>query len=424
MSSAQLTDAAAVRHRSLMFVASCIALVATAMSFAIRGDILGDLRSGFSMDNTQTGWVGGAWAWGFAGAILVGGPLCDLLGMRALMLLACAAHTSGLLLTVFAPSFWALFAGTLVMGTGNGLVEAAINPLVATLYPTQKTAKLNLLHAWFPGGIVIGGVIAYLMQAMETSRTDAGVALWNGVQLWQVKMLVIMVPIVVYGIMFVSMKLPPTERVAAGVTTKAMWLEALRPAFLLLVLCMMFTAATELGPNTWISNIMTDKLHIAGILVLAWINLVMCVGRFFAGPLAHAISPVGIVLCSAAVSAVGVVLTSYADAAWEAYAATFVFGMGVCFFWPTMLGMTSERFPRGGALLLGIMGAMGNVGVALSTPAMGRIRDVTGSPELSLRYVAVLPIVLVVVFGSIFIWDRLQGGYKPAVIGPTADTER
>ncbi len=407
------------RNRRLVFFASCMSLVATAMCFAIRGDILGDLRSTFQLTDEQTGWVGGAWAWGFAGAILFGGPLCDILKMGRIMLLAFTAHAAGIILTIVAPNFALLFAATLIVGIGNGLVEAAINPLVATIYPREKVAKLNFLHAWFPGGIVIGGLIGFGISQSGMAGVNLGsLALVP----WQVKMATILVPVLLYGILFVGRKLPETERVATGVSTGDMWKEAIRPSFLLLVLCMMMTASTELGPNTWISDVMKrtipgDFAATGGILILVWINLVMCIGRFFAGPLAHKISPIGIVLCSSAVAIVGLLLTSLATSMPTAFGAAFIFALGVCFFWPTMLGITSERFPKGGALLLGIMGAMGNVGVALATPGMGRIIDMTGEPALALRYTAALPVVLVVMFGAMFLRFRAQGGYKPVILG-------
>jgi fucose permease len=404
-------------HRRQLFVASCVSLIATAMCFAIRGDILGDLEKHFKLTHAQAGWAGGAWAWGFAGAILFGGPLCDVLGMRRLMILAFVSHAFGIVLTIVAPNFAVLFLSVLIVGIGNGLVEAAINPLVATIYPDAKTARLNLLHAWFPGGIVIGGLVGFGISKTGLSTFALGAITGYA---WQVKMATILVPVVIYGILFIRQQLPPTERVAAGVSTGDMWKEGLRPLFLLLVFCMMLTASTELGPNTWVSEVTKktiENMRDAGILVLVWISLIMCVGRFFAGPLAHAISPIGIVLCSAVVSGIGLLLLGSAGSALTAFGAAAVFALGVCFFWPTMLGITSERFPKGGALLLAVMGAAGNISVALASPAMGRIVDVTGSYHAALRYMAILPAILVVLFGAIFIRDLSRGGYQAVKLG-------
>ena len=152
-------------NASRLFTASCISLIATAMSFAIRGDIMPDLQQVYGLNDTQLGWIGTAAFWGFGLSILFGGPLCDLLGMGTIMRLAAIGHIGGTLLTIFAPNFTVLFLATVIIGTANGFVEAAINPLVATIYSNQKTAKLTALHAWFPGGIVIGGLCGVRVHA-------------------------------------------------------------------------------------------------------------------------------------------------------------------------------------------------------------------------------------------------------------------
>ncbi|MGQ9733218.1 MAG: MFS transporter [Candidatus Zipacnadales bacterium] len=402
-----------------VFYASCISLIATAMAFAIRGDITNDLKNHFMLNDFQTGWIVGAWAWGFAGAILFGGPLVDLLGMGRIMLLAFLGHAAGCVLTIIAPGFGILFAATLIVGIGNGLVEAAINPLVATMYPDEKTAKLNLLHAWFPGGIVIGGLICFGISSLHLPDLQLGSYV---LKVWQVKQAVLLVPTIIYGIMFAGQKLPVTERVAAGVSWGEMFREALRPLYLIMLVSMMCTASTELVPNGWIANIMQRSIEgmaAAGILVLVFINLVMCIGRFFAGPLAHALSPTGIILSGAVVSIIGLLVMSAAQGAAVAFGGAFIFAVGVCFFWPTMLGITSERFPKGGALLLAMTGAAGNVSVALLNPVFGRISDLKGEdPQAALPYVIVLPIITIVIFGAIFLMDRAKGGYKAVKIGP------
>ena len=148
-------------QRRRLFVASCMALTATAVTFAVRGDILGDLGTRFSLTNEDLGKAAGAWAYGFTLSIFIGGQLVDLLGMKRIVALAFLMHVAGVVLTIFATGFWSLFSGTLCVGLGNGLVEAFVNPLTATIYPDRKTEKLNLLHVWFPGGIVIGGLAAF-----------------------------------------------------------------------------------------------------------------------------------------------------------------------------------------------------------------------------------------------------------------------
>src|SRR4051812_45275840 len=164
-------------HRRRLFVASCMALTATAVTFAIRGDILGELGTTFSLSNEDLGKAAGAWAYGFTLSIFIGGQLVDLLGMKRIAAAAFLMHVLGVLLTIFASGFWTLFAGTLCIGLGNGLVEAFVNPLTATIYADQKTEKLNLLHVWFPGGIVIGGLVAFGVALLHLNWQGGGAVL-------------------------------------------------------------------------------------------------------------------------------------------------------------------------------------------------------------------------------------------------------
>jgi len=385
-----------------LYLASRIALVATAMTFAVRGDILGTLGDQFTLDNSNLGWIAGAAFWGFALSIIVGGALVDAFGLRRMLMMAFALHVIGIVVTIVAGGFLTLFIGTLLIGLGNGAVEAAVNPLVASAYPDRKAAKLNGLHVWFPGGIVIGAVAAYLL-----TQVGAG---------WQVKMAIILVPTLIYGAMFVRAQIPPTERVLAGISTSAMFRETLRPMFLLLAFGMLLTAATELGTNQWLPDILTTTAGVSGILVLAYINGLMAVGRSFAGPILHRISPMTLLLACAAISAVGLLMLSFATSAVPVFAAATIFAVGITFFWPTMLGVTSERFPAGGALLLGLMGGIGNLSVATVLPIMGGIYDANGAAA-ALRWTVVLPVVLLLVFGFIWFRDRSKGGYRSESIG-------
>jgi len=384
-------------HDYRLFLASCIALIATAIIFAVRADILSDLGKAFSLSPAQVGWVI-CWAfWGFTIAIMIGGSLCDLLGMKAILGMAFVAHVAGTVLTIYAPGWLALAAATLIIGLGSGFVEGGINPLVATIYPDQKTKKLNALHAWWPGGIVLGSLVSYLLSRLG--------------QPWQVKMWIILIPTLLYGALFLTLKLPKTERVQSGVSTGQMYKEMLRPLFLILLFCMLLTAATELGTNQWIGEIMKKSGIESGILILAWISAIMLIGRLFAGPVVEKLAPTGLLLASAVISAIGLVFLSLANSEPMAYVASFVFALGICYFWPTMLGVTSERFPKGGALLMGLMGAAGMASAGFSQPLMGKLYQSFG-PEGALRYVAILPVVLVFIFGIIYLRDRARGGYK------------
>ncbi|KAF1710774.1 MFS transporter [Pseudoxanthomonas sacheonensis] len=383
-----------------LFVASCIALLATAMSFAIRGDIMGELELAFELDKIQLGWISGAAFWGFGLSILFGGTLCDLLGMGRLLKLAAVGHIAGVLLTVFATDFTMLFAATVVIGIANGFVEAGINPLIATLYREDKTARLVKLHAWFPGGIVVGGVLAFAF-------TQLGLG-------WQSKMLLMLVPSAIYAVMFFAQRFPDSERKAAGVSTAAMYGELKRPLFLVVFVCMWLTAATELGPGQWVSNIFNEVMHStlqAGVLLLVWINGIMYALRQFGGVLAHRLSPVTLIAVTAPIAALGLWLFGRADTPVLAFAAAALLAVGTAFWWPTMLGLTSERFPRGGALALAMVGAAGAFSTAVAGPVMGWINNTYGATNV-LPVWAVLPVLIALIFGILHLVDRARGGYR------------
>ena len=387
-------------NKGRLFTASCIALIATAMSFAIRGDIMGDFETLFHLNKTNLGWISGAAFWGFGLSIFIGGPLCDRLGMGTIMRLAAAGHIGGTLLTLVAPNFEVLFLATVIIGIANGLVEAAVNPLIATIYSDNKTAKLTALHAWFPGGIVIGGVLAFLF-------TQIGLG-------WQAKMLLLLVPSAIYTFLFVGQKFPATEREAAGVPFNDMFKELLRPLFLVIWLSMCLTAVTELGPGQWYANVFNEVIGStarAGVLVLVWVNGIMYLMRQFAGGISHRVSPVALIATMAIPAAAGLYLFSRADSAVAAFAAAALLAIGTAFWWPTMLGITSERFPRAGALGLAIIGGTGSFATAIAGPVMGALNDRFGPREM-LAIWAIIPVALIAIFGAIYMRDKAAGGYR------------
>ncbi len=393
-----------------LFCASCVALIVTAMSFALRGGAASAWAGEFHLSNEQIGWINGTAFWGFTLAMIVGGPLCDLLGLGAIMRIAFVGHLVGVLLTIFAWDYWSLYAGTLIFGIANGSVEAACNPLITTLFPGDKTTKLNAFHVWFPGGIVIGGLLAYLLGHLGLG--------------WKIQFACMLIPLAAYGMMFMREKFPKTERVEQGISTGTMFAACLNPLFILMVACMLLTAATELAPNQWIPNILTNA-GVSGMLVLVWITGIQAVGRMFAGVFVHRIAPEGMLLASAAISAIGLYALSISTGA-MLFAAATVFAVGVCFFWPTMLGYVSERFPKTGALGLAIMGGAGMLSVSIVLPVMGRIYDAGIAARLTpgekatavieaaaglqtLGRVAALPCLLLVVFCLVFFLQKRSG---------------
>jgi len=344
---------------SRLFRASCVALITTAMCFALRGDATGTWISQFKLTNEQAGWVNGTAFWGFTLAMMFGGPLVDSLGFKRILGIAWIGHLAGIVLTIMAWDFWSLFIGTLLFGIANGSVEAACNPLVATLYPKDQTTRLNNFHVWFPGGIVIGGLLAFFF-----GRIDLG---------YKAQFAVMLIPLVIYGLMFLGQQFPQTERVQRGESTGSMFLACLAPGFILMVLCMLMTASTELGSGQWIPNILSHA-GVAGILVLVWINGLMAIGRSFAGVFVHKLSPIGMLISSAILSGLGLYWMSHASGS-MLFAAATVFAFGVCFFWPTMVGFVAENFPKTGALGLAIIGGAGMLSVSFVLPVIGKWYD-------------------------------------------------
>ena len=444
-----------------LFIASCIALVTSAFTFVIRGDVLQAMGDSFGLTQQQRGGVEGAVFLGMALSMLGGGFICDLVGMKRIMWLAFASHLIGSLGTIFAPhsgiSYQWLFGASLLMGFGNGFTEVAINPLAATLFPRQKTHYLNILHAWWPGGLVIGGISARLVG----KGLDLGFVQVSGLGVnWEVSILLIVVPALGYGAMLIGSRFPETERVQSGVSNAEMFREAFRPMFLLWAVCMLLTAATELGPQKWQESVLTSITSgkVSGTLILVYTSGMMFILRHFAGPIAHRFSPVGMLTGSALLSGIGLYLLSHASSPATAFSFATVYGLGIAYFWPTMLGVTAERFPKGGALLLALMGSAGNLSIAFVLPRMGQIVDhytvtnlpsavaakvlIDGKPDsdaikalsadeaaqaaqaqsvgfaMAFRWVSILPTVLVLIFGGIVLYDRSQGGYKAVELSP------
>jgi len=350
-------------NTSRLFLGSCVALIATSVAFATVGAIMLALKREFVLTNEEVGWIGGAALWGFAVSQLLFAPLADAIGMRALLRMSFAAHLVGVLTMIVATGFSTLFAGALVIAMGNGLVEAACNPLVATLFPDNKTVKLNQFHVWFPGGVVIGGLAAFGLDAV-------------GITDWQIKIGLVLIPTVAYGWLLLREPFPATEGVQAGVSMGEMFKAAFTtPLMLLLLVAMTMTASVELGPNRWIPAVL-EAGGFAGILVLVWINGLMAVMRYRAGAVVHRLSPTGVLTASAVLAGVGLFGLSNASGGAAVFGSATVFALGVCYFWPTLLGVASERVPKSGALGMGLMGTVGMATVGLiAAPQMGRIAD-------------------------------------------------
>ena len=421
--------------KSRIFLVSVLALVTAGISAALRGLITPDLKAAFfdpidlAHSATMVSSSLSVAFLGFAVTIAVGSPLLDTLGMHRLLPLSSLCFIAGSLEMIFAGQIshgpgvaWVIWSSALLMGIGWGLTETVINPLTATLYPLQKTAKLNSLHAWWPGGLIIGSLAGLGLGAFRLN--------------WQYQIGLTLIPATVTLILCMGVKFPPTERAAAGVPFSAMFRELARPLFIVFWLAMFLTAASELAPGQWVEFALTKTVGMHGILLLTYVSALMFVMRHFAGTLVHRLSPVGLLWISCLLAAAGLVLLSFANSPVTGLLAATVWGTGVCYMWPTMLATASERFPRGGALLIGLMGTAGTLSSFFVLPILGRVYDSTkirvaggesafrslsGSAlesvqnvaaQTSFRTVAICPIVLLVVFGAIWLYDRSRGGYR------------
>lgn len=399
-------------NRRVLFIASCLSLAVTAFIFVIRGHVGEQIQHSVpvmtagpdgklvetAMTSAQLGAISMMAFFGFASSILVASPVLDFVGMKPTLLLACLLQCVGLGVFVTTNSYEVLYWSMLFVGFGNGLVEAVINPLCASEYPERKTQMLNVLHAWWPGGLIIGGLLAYY--------------LFDGIGLgWRVQMGLMIIPAAAYGVMCLSQKFPRTERAAAGISAGEMIKETLRPSFLLLLGVMMLTASAELAPNQWIEQIIKDLAGSSGTMVLVYGSGIMFVLRYFAGPIAHVISPIGMMWASTGITAVGLYLLSGVTSGSEAYLYGTIFYIGVCFMWPTMLGIAAERFPKGGAMTIGFMGFSGQFALGLTIYFIGAWRDEYGS-KLAFQLVSVMPVIAFLFFGVWWVRDYMSGGYK------------
>jgi hypothetical protein len=254
------------------------------------------------------------------------------------------------------------------------MCETVINPLVATLYPRAKTHYLNVLHAGWPGGLVIGGLLAYLFCGPKASVYQLD---------WEYPIALFLVPTLVYGVIVLKEKFPISEARAAGVTFGTMLLEFVSPILLMLVVLMAMVGYVELGTDSWITNIMNNVVQEKAFLLFVYMSSLMFVLRFFAGPIIEKINPIGLLFGASVLACIGLTSLGYAGAGLAVIAAGTVYAVGKTFFWATMLGVVGERFPKGGALIMGTVGGIGTLSAGfLATPMIGYQQDYYASKDL------------------------------------------
>ncbi len=463
-------------RRFRLFLGCFLALVATSVGFAIRADLLEVWGQLFNLSEEQKGTIQGAGLYPFAISIILFSLIVDRIGYGLSMVFAFLFHVGSVVLTLATPAvagdnaqvaYGMIYAGTFLFSLGNGIVEAVINPVVATIYERNKTHWLNILHAGWPGGLVLGSVLAVVFGSEAKFLDLPG-------HMWQWKLAVVLIPMVLYGLILLGLRFPQQERVAAGVSYKEMlqefgagsffivcfllvyginqilqvantdletvlglqwvvekwtprlgefWARAAlfalmalvptvlfglyvlrfgRPMFIFLLLVMFLLATTELGTDSWITDIMKGVLQsdIAGPLVLAYTSIIMFVLRFFAGPIVHRISPLGLLAASAAIACAGLLWLSMAGQTLAmVFLAATCYGLGKTFFWPTTLGVVSEQYPKGGALMLNAIAGVGMLSVGvLGNPMIGAVQDQTlhemlqaEAPELHKQLIVAKP---------------------------------
>lgn len=402
-----------VQNNKWLFWALWVAMVATAFCFVVRTQVMDTWAAQYNLTKTQMGEIFGVGLWPFAISIILFSLVIDRIGYGTAMIFAFVCHVASAIITIVAPKhfspYWSLYVGNFVAALANGTVEAVANPVVATIFNRQKTKWLNMLHAGWPGGLVIGGLLALALSNVK----------------WEYRIALLLIPTVIYGCMLVVSKFPVSERVAAGVPYHEMlrefgFLGALivsymifaeigrdfgwpawaigvavavvtigfgayvkfapgRPLFIFMLLIMIPLATTELGTDTWITSLMTppmEKIGLPGVTVLIYTSIIMMILRFSAGTIVHRISPLGLLACAATIAGCGLIFLSRAEGAAMILAAATIYGLGKTFFWPTMLGVVAEQSPRGGALTLNATGGVGMLGVGIiGAVFLGFIQD-------------------------------------------------
>ncbi|NKI31013.1 MFS transporter [Croceivirga thetidis] len=391
-------------NKNKLFWAACISLVVTSMTFAIRAGILTQLGVDFGINNEQLGYINSMAFLGFPVAMIIGGLLYNTLGAKKILIIAFVCHMLGLILTIAAGGFWTLIISTFFIGFANGSVEAACNPMIADMYSDNRTAMLNKFHVWFPGGLVIGSLVSKFM-------TDAGMG-------WQMQIATMFIPTLIYGFLAFTQKFPESENIESDTSKNIKALA--NPLFWFMMVCMTLTATSEFIPQQWVETILGSS-GASPMLVLALVTGIMALGRFFAGPIVHRLNPIGVLFMSAIITASAIYFMSVAEGG-MIYVAAALFALGVCYFWPTMIGFASEYTSKTGALGMSLMGGAGMFATSIWNPIIGSrldtekanavasglqgaVADVAAGKAV-LGFMVYFPLTLVVLFGILFVMRK------------------
>lgn len=502
-----MSDSAANKK---LFWACFIALVATSFVFGVRATVIGTIGKEFDLSQSEIGLILGAGMWPFAISIILFSLIIDKIGYKTSAFCAIACHIGAIIWTLTAQDKTALLLSTLLVAFGNGIVEAFINPVVATAYPKEKAKWLNILHAGWPLGLALGALFTLGLGAADMS--------------WKWQFGACLIPVAIYAVLVFPCKFPPNERVAAGVSyrdmlsevgaigffiiggllsmgvvqicvalevfkvtdTESLTIGAISGAviavaagiytrslgnwmFILILLTMPFLATTELGTDGWMQELLkADLSATAAAWIFIGISIIMTILRCYAGPIVHRFSPIGLLVLSAALAIVGLILLGVSPVSLLVVAAL-VYAFGKTFVWSTTLGLVSEQFPKGGALTLNGVSAVGVLGLGIiGSVWMGAMLDrgidadlkehaaihekvkgedrpsilgaipsidekaVEQLPEEDQKTVqsiqkknkkgafirqAILPAIMLVCYLILFFYFKSRGGYKPKEIG-------
>lgn len=404
-------------NKSALFYGSCFALITTAFSFSIRAGILPQLGEEFGLSAGQLGFINSMWFLGMPISMIIGGLVYHTFGPKNIMMVALIAHTLGIVLTIYATGYTGLLISTLFIGFGNGCTEAACNPMIADMYSGVKMNKmLNRFHMWFPGGIFLGALISKFI-------TDLGFT-------WQVQMWLIMVPTLIYAFLFFGKEFPK-PKVEGASSLSQNFRAMLSPLYIFLFFCMALTAISEFGPNQWVTIILSSS-GAEPMIILALTTGLMALGRFFGGPIVGKFGQTGVLLISAILTTIGIYMFSTVTGT-LAYVAAVIFAVGICYFWPVMVGAVAQRVPKSSALGMSIIGGVGMFSTAIFQPFIGSWIDnsmadnkaagLTGSAlELAagqdtLAKMVTFPAILIVFFTILFFWQRNTKATKDLEIG-------
>lgn len=396
-------------NKRILFYGSCFALITTALTFSIRAGILPQLGDEFGLSAEQLGFINSMWFLGFPISMILGGIFYNSIGPKNIMRIAFVAHVVGILMTIYAGGYTTLLISTLFIGFGNGCTEAACNPMIADSYKGNMVDKmLNRFHMWFPGGIVLGSLISKVMTDLNTG--------------WQAQIWIMLIPAVIYFVLFFGQKFPKPkleEMKSLAENFKALG----SPVFLFLFFTMALTAITEFGPQQWVSVTLAES-GASPMIILALVTGLMAVGRYFAGPVIGALGQTGVLLGGAIFAAIGIYMFSIVTGP-MAYVAAILFAIGVCYFWPTMVGAAAKRAPLTGALGLSLIGGVGMFSSAIFQPIIGGWIDnarataegtgLTGSAlelaagQHTLARMAIFPAILIVLFIIFYFWQKRAG---------------